>query len=136
MTDEDKQQEFEPNGFGKDFSESGFWTKAKRYARTAGREVMGKATLLFYAARSDKTPLWAKTVIYSALGYFIHSLDAIPDLTPVVGFADDLGVLVAAIATVAAFISPESKQRAEEKIEQWFGPEEGVFKTDDDNQQK
>ncbi|MBL4865016.1 MAG: DUF1232 domain-containing protein [Pseudomonadales bacterium] len=121
MLEDDNHKPHDAEGFEKDFSDQGFWSKAKGFARTAGIEVMSKATLLFYAAKSDKTPLWAKTIIYGALGYFINSMDAIPDLTPVVGFADDLGVLVAAIAAVAAFISPESKRKAEIKIEQWFG---------------
>ena len=121
MSTDKESQPGNAEGFEKDFSDKGFWSKTKNFAFTAGIEVISKATLLFYAAKSDKTPLWAKTVIYAALGYFINSMDAIPDLTPMVGFADDLGVLVAAIATVAAFISPESQRKADEKLEQWFG---------------
>jgi len=124
MSKEDESEGQKSDGFEKDYSEKSFWSKAKGFARTAGKEVMGNAALLFYAAQSDKTPLWAKTIMYGALGYFINSLDAIPDLTPMVGFADDLGVLVAAIATVAAFISPDSRKKADEKLNQWFGPDE------------
>ena len=111
----------DPRGFENDYSESGFRTKLLGYAKHAGREVVEKALQLFYAAQAPHTPVWAKTVIYGALGYFIHIFDAIPDLTPAVGYADDLGVLVAAVATVAAHITPEIEARAAQKLRDWFG---------------
>ena len=89
------------------FSESGFWSKLKKYARTAGREVVEKALLLFYAAQEEKAPKWAKATIAGALGYFIVPLDAIADFTPAVGYADDLGVLALAIAAVATYINDD-----------------------------
>lgn len=107
-------------GFGKEYSPELFWDKTKQFAGLAGKEVIEKALQLFYAAQAPSTPAWAKTAIYGALGYFISPLDAIPDLTPVVGFADDLGVLVAAIATVAIHITPAVKQQASDKLKQWF----------------
>lgn len=111
----------EPNGFEKAYTENGFKNTLTRYARIAGREVVEKALWLYYAARSPATPAWAKTAIYGALGYFISIIDAIPDLTPIVGYTDDLGVLVAALATVAAYITPDIKAKADEKLRQWFG---------------
>ena len=69
-----------------------------------------------------ETPAWAKGVIYGALGYFIFPLDAIPDVVPVVGYADDLGVLTAALAMVAIHITPEIKEQGRQRLEQWFGP--------------
>ena len=103
------------------YSEEGFWSKLARFALVAGKQVVEKALMLYYAARNPETPAWAKTTIYGALGYFIFPLDAIPDAIPVVGFADDLGVLTAAIATVAVYITPEVRQQANEKMVQWFG---------------
>lgn len=34
-----------------------------------------------------------KAIVLGALIYFINPLDAIPDLTPLIGFGDDLGVI-------------------------------------------
>lgn len=120
----------EPNGYERQYTESGFKDKLIRYAKAAGREVVEKALWLYYASRSPETPIWAKTAIYGALGYFISMIDAIPDLTPIVGYTDDLGVLVAAIATVSAYITPEVKTRANEKLRQWFGePDEAPITT-------
>ena len=48
-------------------------------------------------------------------------IDAILDITPVVGYADDLGVIVAALAVVAAHIKPEHTEKALAKLREWFG---------------
>ena len=108
-------------GFGGEYSKEGFWEKVKRFALTAGKEVIEKALWLYYAAQEKDTPAWAKGVIYGALGYFISPIDAIPDVTPVVGYADDLGVLAAAIATVAVYINDNVKANATKKLRDWFG---------------
>lgn len=112
------------NQFEKEYSEQGFWEKLKNYAQVAGRKVLEPALQMYFSARDADTPAWAKATIYSALGYFIVPLDAIPDFTPLTGYADDLGVLVAALATVAAHIKPEHKSQVQDKMIQWFGPSE------------
>jgi uncharacterized membrane protein YkvA (DUF1232 family) len=104
-----------------DYSDDSFWEKLKNFAKKAGSEVVEKALWLYYAAQDPATPGWAKTVIYGALAYFIMPLDAIPDITPVAGFTDDLGALAAAVATVAAYITEDVKAKAEKKIRDWFG---------------
>jgi uncharacterized membrane protein YkvA (DUF1232 family) len=111
----------ERQDFAREYSERGFWDKVRGFARAAGEGVLEPALKLFYASQDPDTPAWAKAVIYSALGYFISPLDAIPDMTPVVGYADDLGVLVAALATVAAHIRPQHGVRAKETLREWFG---------------
>ena len=107
--------------YEKKYTDDSFWDKVIRFAKTAGREVIEKALWLYYAAQQPNTPVWAKTAIYGALGYFISPIDAIPDITPVVGYVDDLAVLAAAVATVATYITAEVKQRASEKLTGWFG---------------
>jgi uncharacterized membrane protein YkvA (DUF1232 family) len=111
----------EHNEFEDAYSEQGFWSKLGRYARTAGREVVEKALLLYYAAQEEKAPAWAKATIAGALGYFIVPLDAIADLTPAVGYADDLGVLALAIAAVATYINDDVRKKTAEKMRGWFG---------------
>ncbi|MBD2460476.1 DUF1232 domain-containing protein [Oscillatoria sp. FACHB-1407] len=103
------------------YSEKGFWEKLKRFATQAGRDVVEKVLMLYYAAQRPETPLWAKTVIYSALAYFILPTDAIPDFTPFIGYADDLGTVAAALVTVAMCITPDVKQSARQKLQDWFG---------------
>lgn len=103
------------------FSEITFWEKLKDFAIYAGKEVVEKALTLYYAAQRPETPLWAKMTIYSALAYFILPTDAIPDVTPLIGYADDLGTLAAALGAVAMSITPDVKQLAKQKMSDWFG---------------
>ena len=112
--------DYDNSGFGTEYSDKSFWDKLKAYALIAGREVIEKALILYYTARNPATPAWAKATIYAALGYFISLIDAIPDMTPIIGYADDLGVLVAALATVAASITPEIRAQAAQKLQEWF----------------
>lgn len=103
------------------YSDESFWRKLKGYALSAGRDVVEKALLLYYAAQEDGVPGWAKATIIGALGYFISPLDAVADLTPGIGYVDDLGVLALALAAVASFINDDVRARAREKIQVWFG---------------
>lgn len=107
--------------YDNDYSDSRFWSKVVNFAKSAGKEVIEKALLLYYAAQNPSTPVWAKGVVYGALGYFISPLDIIPDFTPLVGFSDDLGVLAAAIATVSVHITDEVRAQTAKKLKQWFG---------------
>jgi len=107
--------------YSKSFSEQSFWEKLARYALAAGREVVEKALWLWYAFHRPDIPPWAKATIVAALGYFISPLDAIPDLTPMIGYADDIGVLTLAVATVAAYIDDDVRRKAAEKLHDWFG---------------
>jgi uncharacterized membrane protein YkvA (DUF1232 family) len=113
--------QIEERGYGKEYSEDGFWSKVKNVFKKAGLKVTYLALTLFYTYQKKETPIWAKTTIIGALGYFISPIDAIPDLTPVVGYADDLGVLLAAVAAVASYIDKEVKKKAKDKLQDWFG---------------
>lgn len=121
----------EHNQYEEAFSESGFWNKLKKYASAAGREVVEKALLLFYAMQEEQAPAWAKATIAGALGYFIVPLDAITDLTPAVGYADDLGVLVLALAAVASYVNDDVRQKTAARMEAWFGEDEQAQSDDD-----
>jgi uncharacterized membrane protein YkvA (DUF1232 family) len=105
------------------YTERSFWEKLGRFAKSAGKEVVEKALLLFYAGQEENAPAWAKTTIIAALGYFIVPLDAIADLTPAVGYADDLGVLVLALAAVATYINDNVREKTALKMRDWFGEE-------------
>lgn len=103
------------------FSESHFWQKLNKYARQAGTKAVYTALLLFYAYDRNDTPGWAKRIVLGSLGYLITPIDALPDLTPILGYTDDLGVLSFGLVTIAAYINQDVKQNAREKLQQWFG---------------
>ncbi len=111
-------------GHAAHYSEERFIQKLKRFARAAGRELAEKALLLYFTLQKADTPAWAKTIIYSALGYFIFPADLIPDALIPLGFSDDLGAIAAALATVSLYVTPDVRERARGKLSDWFDPEQ------------
>ncbi len=103
------------------FSESGLWTKLSTYASKLGQRTVYSVLLLFYAYRRKETPYWAKNIVLGVLGYLITPIDFIPDLTPIIGYTDDLGVLSFGLVTIAAFVNDGVKSEARGKLSQWFG---------------
>ena len=107
--------------YEKFYSESSYWKKLKKFAKKAGISVVYAALLLYYALQNPKLPKKYKGVILGALGYFILPLDVIPDFIPIVGFSDDLGVLLLALGHVAMHVDDETKTKARKKLKDWFG---------------
>lgn len=107
--------------YGDTFSENSLLSKIKQYFRDAGIKVVYSALLLYYAFTRKETPLWAKNIIIGVLGYFISPIDALPDLTPIIGYTDDLGVLSFGLVTLACYINTEVKGKAKNKLKDWFG---------------
>lgn len=108
----------------KPFSAPALWGKLSRVTKRLGREMVEKILWLYYASLQPQTPAWAKTVVYTALAYFILPIDAIPDVIPGSGYSDDLAAITAALSTIAAYVDSDVKKLANEKIEKWFGVNE------------
>ena len=106
--------------FRKYFTVARFWGKLRRFATTAGVKTVYAALLLYYAYERKETPSWAKRAIVGVLGYLVMPLDFVPDLTPLVGYTDDLGFLSLGIAMVAAYINDGVRVKARTKLTTWF----------------
>ncbi|MCP5163008.1 MAG: DUF1232 domain-containing protein [Hahellaceae bacterium] len=106
------------------YSGAGFWKKLLNQSKNAGKEVVSNALTLYYTAKAKETPVWCKTVILGTLGYFISVIDGIPDMTPILGYSDDMALMIAAITTLASHITPEIKAQAQARTTQLFGPKE------------
>lgn len=107
--------------YGKEYSEDKFFDKIKKYAQQAGMKVVYTAMLLYYAYKRKETPMWARNVILGTLGYFISPIDALPDLTPLIGYTDDVGVLSFGLVTIACYVNDEVRIKARKKVKKWFG---------------
>ncbi|GEM_PF-188096 len=112
---------FDPNQYSGEYSEKNLFDKVLNVAKKAGIKVIYAALVLFYTLQKPTLPGWAKATIIGALGYFISPLDAILDVVPIAGYTDDLGVLLVALAAVAMFIDDDVKQKAKNKLSDWFG---------------
>ncbi|WP_394173496.1 YkvA family protein [Thalassotalea litorea] len=99
-----------------DYSESSFWEKCKKYCKSIGEEGLSKVFQLYYALDSDKCGAADKAVIYGALAYLISPIDAIPDLTPIFGYTDDIAIIAAALVKVSSCIDEEVIKKAKQKV--------------------
>lgn len=106
--------------YSKYYSEKSLWEKIKKFSKAAGAKVVYAVLLLFYVMQDKKVSIKTKLSIAAALGYFIFPFDGIPDLTPFIGYSDDLGVLLFTISQVSSNITPVTEQKAKEKIKEWF----------------
>jgi uncharacterized membrane protein YkvA (DUF1232 family) len=120
---ENKKEELEVtmNETGKHFSEEKFWGKLAKFAKKAGASVVYAVLLLYFTLKKPDVPIKAKTTIIGALGYFILPVDLIPDMAVGIGFTDDLGALGIALIQVAMYIDEDTKQKAKQKLADWFG---------------
>lgn len=79
------------------------------------------ALLMYYAFVRKETPAWAKRIVMGALVYLISPIDAIPDLSPIIGYTDDLGVLTYGLVMIAAYINEEVRSSSRSTLNAWIG---------------
>jgi uncharacterized membrane protein YkvA (DUF1232 family) len=92
----------------------GFWSKVKRVAaRLPFAEDLLSA---YYCAFDRTTPIQVKAALLGALAYFVLPVDLIPDILPVLGYADDAAVLATALRLVASHIRPEHREAARQAL--------------------
>lgn len=108
------------NQYSKFYSEDSFWKKMKGFAGKAGIKVVYLALLLYYMLVDEAVELKSKLTIVAALGYFIFPFDLIPDFLPIIGFTDDLSVLMIATSIVKRNINETHRLKARKTMEQWF----------------
>ena len=107
--------------FSKFFNEGEFLKKAAKFAKQIGLKGIYYALILFYTYKKETTPVWAKRVVLGVIGYFIAPLDFIPDFTPLLGFSDDLFIIVMAMGVLACCIDEDARLKARVKLNCWFG---------------
>ena len=103
------------------YSPDAFRAKLAGFAKLAGRQVVGKALILYHTLQRPETPAAAKATIVGALAYFILPVDAVADLLPGIGFTDDLGALAAALVTVSGYVTEDVKRTAARQAAALFG---------------
>lgn len=106
--------------YSKYYSEKSLWEKIKKFSKQAGTKVIYAVLLLYYAMLDNKISMKPKLLIVASLGYFILPTDAIFDLTPIIGFSDDLGVLIFALNQISSIVTAEVKENARNKMAEWF----------------
>ena len=76
-----------------------FWRKLKRFA--ARLPFAEDLLAAYYCAFDRDTPFQVKAALIGALAYFVLPFDAMPDIMPLLGFADDAAILATALRIVS-----------------------------------
>jgi uncharacterized membrane protein YkvA (DUF1232 family) len=97
------------------FESIAFWLKAKRVA--ARLPFSNDLLAAYYCAFDRDTPLHVKTALIGALAYFVLPADAVPDILPALGYADDATAVVTTVRLVADHINPLHREVARKALE-------------------
>ncbi len=97
----DNEQEFDE---AKEVVEDRLWVKLEK----AGKKIsFAREIMALYRYLMDRDVSWhRKAVVVGALIYFISPIDTIPDLTPLFGYLDDLGVITAVLKYLGSELIP------------------------------
>ena len=96
------------------------WRRIMGHAGSIGQQTVYAVLLMYYAFRRKGIPIYARSIIIGTLGYFLATFDAIPDLSPVIGYTDDLGVLSFGLVTIAAYINDDIRVKARRMLQVIF----------------
>lgn len=103
------------------YSEEGLLRKLTAYGKIIGLKTVYNAALLWYVMKKPELPLKEKTVIMGALGYLIAPLDFLPDLTPFLGYTDDVIAIAFALGKLSMYIDDDVKQQSKDLLVDIFG---------------
>lgn len=91
--------------------------RIRRLFKTTGREAL----ILWYAFRHPATPWSIRAGSLLMLAYLISPVDLLPDLAMLVGWADDLAVLMLGIPFLVRNLPPQVLADATEKADRRLG---------------
>ena len=113
------------------YDEKTFLNKLGSVVKKVGLKGVYYLLILYFTMKKKGIPPKEKSIIIGikypkapiiigALGYFILPLDILPDITPLVGYTDDLVALGLALAKVAPYIDDDVKAKAKAAVKKLF----------------
>lgn len=94
---------------GEEFVNEELWTKLERVGKRISFAKDVKA--LFRYMRDPYVSWHRKAIVVGALVYFITPIDAVPDIAPLIGYLDDLGVITAVLKFLGSELVPYYERR-------------------------
>ena len=87
-----------------EYVDENLWHKLEK---TGKKISFAKDVMALYGYMSDSVVPWhRKAIVIAALVYFISPLDTIPDIAPLFGYLDDLGVIAALLKFLGSELIP------------------------------
>ncbi|MBN1302209.1 MAG: DUF1232 domain-containing protein [Melioribacteraceae bacterium] len=89
---------------GSEIVEERLWFKLEKFGKKIS---FARDVVALYQYLIDRRVSWhRKTIVVGALIYFIAPIDTIPDIAPLVGYLDDLGVITAVLKFLGSELIP------------------------------
>jgi len=100
-SEEEIKNEYEPKA---EYVEENLWYKLEK----VGKKIsFAKDIMALYSYMQDSFVSWhRKAIVILALIYFISPIDTIPDIAPLFGYLDDLGVITALLKFLGSELIP------------------------------
>jgi uncharacterized membrane protein YkvA (DUF1232 family) len=100
-SEEEIEGEYEPKA---EYVEENLWHKLEK----AGKKIsFAKDIMALFSYMQDSFVSWhRKAIVIAALIYFISPIDTIPDVAPLFGYLDDLGVITALLKFLGSELIP------------------------------
>ncbi|SDQ96641.1 YkvA family protein [Flagellimonas zhangzhouensis] len=89
--------------------------KLKEWAKKLKKQLV----MLHLAYKDNRTPWFAKVLIFIIIAYALSPIDLIPDFIPIIGYLDDLILLPIGIYFALKLIPEEVKREALQKAEDY-----------------
>lgn len=81
------------------------------------QKLQKEAHVFYFAFKHPRTPWYARLIAACAAGYLLSPIQIIPSFIPVIGFMDDLVVLVLGFKLIQKTVSPEVLKDCRERAE-------------------
>ena len=100
-SEKDIKNEYEPKA---EYVEENLWHKLEK----VGKKIsFAKDIMALFNYMQDSFVSWhRKAIVIAALIYFISPIDTIPDVAPLFGYLDDLGVIAALLKFLGSELIP------------------------------
>jgi uncharacterized membrane protein YkvA (DUF1232 family) len=92
------------------------WARWLTMLKLTGRDGL----MLLAALRDPQTPRAVKWGTIALLAYVLSPIDLLPDLAMLLGWADDLALLVVGIPWLASRLPPVVRERAGQRVSRWL----------------
>lgn len=80
--------------------------------KVRARVLKNEAYAVYLAAKSPRTPWYAKALIFFVVAHTFSPIDLIPDFIPVLGYLDDLIITPGGLWLAVRLIPPEVMEEA------------------------
>ncbi len=97
-----------------------FWNKIKKVGAKIGVTPIYLVFLLYYSIKSKSIPMINKAPIVGALGDFISFIDIMTDITPLLGYCDDLTIVLGVLEVISTQITEEIREEAKASTRKIF----------------